>query len=281
MATEVRDIELQGVSPGDSAESGKDDSKVAEDSTQVLIRGAAGEFLATFFFLFVTITTVVYSSLDSDSLGAMTTGRHLLVAFVFGMSITTLVYQFAFVSGAHINPAVTVALMATRRISAKQGLVYVAAQVVGAILGTACVFGLDSAVFTAAGGGCNAIPSAAAISNNYGAAFGVEFMGTALLVLTVFAATDPAQGEEIIHINALAPVAIGWAVFLAHLVAIPITGTGINPARSFGPAVVHGCWDGQWLFWVAPILGGVLAGVVFDFVLNKDHAAVLKRFKGE
>jgi aquaporin PIP len=277
---EPKDIELsvvESVKSDDATDNAENNDKADGDE---LFRGFLGEFVATLLFLFVTIATVIYSSFDIDvAAGGMSTGRHLIIALVFGISIVVLVYQFASVSGAHINPAVTCALLATGKLPLVTGALYIFAQCLGAIVGTLIVYLLDPVVYAAKGGGCNSIPPVSQIANNYGAAFGVEFMGTALLLFTVFAAIDPDNGKDMMHINGLAPLAIGLAVFLAHLIAIPITGTSINPARSLGPAVVNGCWEGHWMFWVAPILGGVVAALIHEFLIAKDRGAIVRRYK--
>jgi aquaporin PIP len=256
-----------------------------EDEQWELIRSLIGEFVATWLFLFVTITTVVMTIRDSDSAdagsGKMTTGRHLMIALTFGISITVLVYQFATVSGANINPAVTFSLMVTRRMEKVKGFLYIVAQCCGAICGTLCVYGLDPATFKKQGGGCNGIPLTSSLENNVGAAFGVEFFGTLLLVLTVLAAIDPDNAKAAPHIGSLAPLTIGLAVFLAHCLAIPVTGTGINPARSFGTAVVSNNWNGHWVFWVAPMLAGGLGGLFYDLILSPDRTTAMKRLKNE
>jgi glycerol uptake facilitator-like aquaporin len=97
-----------------------------------------------------------------------------------------------------------------------------------------------------------------------GSAIGAEVLLTAILVFVVFAATDKSRGASTPHLSALAPFAIGVTVFLCHIVAVPIDGCSVNPARSFGAAVVSGVWAYQWVFWVGPLAAGVAVGLLYE-----------------
>jgi aquaporin PIP len=140
-------------------------------------------------------------------------------------------------------------------------------------LGTLAASNLSHETYKAAGGGVNG-------SSLYGSReiLTAEIMGTALLVFVVYAAIDPLRAGKVIHIGALGPVAIGGAVFAAHLALIPIDGTGINPARSLGPAVVHGQWGQHWCFWVGPFVGATIAAVFYELCLKgrPEKAAAAK-----
>lgn len=229
-------------------------------------RGVLGEFFGTLFFLWSTISTVVFFRVPffqptlevSSPVGGELvfsegdSATQLMIATSFGLSIVVLVYAFADISGGHINPAVTWALTITGQCSVLRGVLYIVAQLVGAIVGTAIVKGIDSSTFDAANGGANGV----FVPTNGGAVLG-EIMGTAGLVFTVLSACDQRTKG-----NITAYLVIGISVWIAHLSLIPVTGTSINPARSFGPAVVADVWDDQWVFWVGPIAGSTIAALI-------------------
>ncbi|CAK8575804.1 unnamed protein product [Lathyrus sativus] len=113
---------------------------------------------------------------------------------------------------------------------------------------------------------------------NKGTGLSVEIIGTFVLVYTVFSATDPKRNARDSHVLVLAPLPIGFVVFMVHLATIPITGTGINPARSFGAVVIYNnekAWDDQWIFWVGPFIGAAIAAIYHQFVLRAQAAKVL------
>lgn len=150
------------------------------------------------------------------------------VSLIFGNAITILVFIFAGISGANINPAVSWSLMLTRKITPVRCLVYSVAQVLGAIAGAGMVRIMTPTLFDAVNGGANQINRNAAAQE----ALGVEFGCTFLLVLTVMAATDSTRAEKNKHIGAIAPIVIGLAVTAAHFIAIPVDNCSINPGAS-------------------------------------------------
>ena len=222
-------------------------------------RAALAELIATFLFVFLGAGSVIVSGgLPGGDLDA---ARLLLIAMAHGFGIALLAYATANISGGHINPAVTFAAVITRKVTPTRGLMFVAAQLVGAIAGALLLLAT--------------VPDAA--DTNLGAhALGTEvsvWMGllmevaiTFALVFVIFATAVDPRG-----MGNLAPLAIGLTVLVAHLVAVPITGASMNPARSLGPALVAGEWADQWIYWVAPLLGGALAGLVYQFAfINRD-----------
>ncbi len=167
------------------------------------------------------------------------------------------------VSGGHINPAVTMAFVLLRKISPVKGAAYVFAQLSGAILGSAILRG-SSELFTLseagdkifAGGAFTIEQTVNKLAGTIGQGLLVEAMFTFLLVFVVLhTAVRKGSAAE----GGFAPIAIGFAVFLAHIVAIPLTGTGINPARSFGPAVVSGYFTDLWVYFLGPAIGSTFA----------------------
>ncbi|XP_010689549.2 aquaporin PIP2-1 [Beta vulgaris subsp. vulgaris] len=227
-------------------------------------RAIIAEFVATLLFLYVTILTVIGHSRNSDlgAGGKSCGGVGILgIAWTFGGMIFILVYCTAPISGGHINPAVTFGLFLARKVSLIRALAYMVAQCLGAICGVGFVKAFQSAYYDRYGGGANQM----AHGYNKGTGLGAEIIGTFVLVYTVFAATDPKRR------NVLAPLPIGFAVFMVHLATIPITGTGINPARSFGAAVIYNhekSWNEHWIFWVGPFVGATIAAFYHQYILR-------------
>jgi aquaporin PIP len=204
------------------------------------------EFIATFIFLFSTIGCVVFTQ---D--GGISTARQLQVSLIFGNAITILVFIFAGISGANINPAVSWALMIAGKISPVRCFAYTWAQLLGAVCGTGFVRIMTPLLFDKVDGGANNISKNATARE----ALGVEFGCTFLLVLTVMAATDNIRAEANKHIGSIAPIVVGLAVTAAHFVAIPVDNCSINPARSFGTSAISGNWNDHAVFWFGPYLG--------------------------
>eukprot|EP00253_Pinus_taeda_P013776 PITA_13776 len=227
-------------------------------------RAAIAEFVATLLFLYITLTTVVENKASKGTCG----GVGLLgEASAFGGMISVLIYCISAISGGHVNPAVTFALFLARKLSLPRALLYVVAQCLGALCGTALVRGMQGSFYASNGGGSNSVSPA----YSKGTALLAEIIGTFVVVYTVFSAADPKRKARHSHIPVLAPIPIGLAVFLVHLATIPITGTGINPARSFGPAVIYGhqkSWDDLWIFWVGSLIGAAVAAVYNQYVLR-------------
>ncbi|CAM9677662.1 unnamed protein product [Pylaiella littoralis] len=232
-----------------------------------LFRSICGEFLGMMLFLFMVISVARFSSnrSDEDNAGEQN-ATVMLIATAFGLSIFVLVYMLVDVSGAHLNPAVSIGLLVGRRISIERFLIYLVTQMAGAVAGAS----IATTFLSSTGGGFNAIADGVSA----GDAFGGEVLCTFLLVTTVFSACDGALSRRSPHTGPLLPLVIGTAVLLAHLVMIPIDGCSINPARSFATAVTNNEWDDHWVFWLGPLLGGVLATVVWEAVLRPDQAVV-------
>ena len=186
------------------------------------------------------------------------------VAFAFGLSLLAMVYTIGPISGCHVNPAVTLGVFITKKISAKDAVGYVVAQAIGGIIATAAILviakGAEGGYNTAVAGlGANGYGLHSPGHFGLGACFLAEVLLTMLLVLTVLGST---------HISApvgFAGIAIGLVLTGIHLVGIPVTNTSVNPARSLGPALFVGGWALQqlWLFIVAPLAGSLLASVVY------------------
>ncbi|WOL08087.1 hypothetical protein Cni_G16839 [Canna indica] len=233
-----------------------------------LYRTAVAEFVATMLFLYVTVATVIGYKHQSDPsvnpTDAACSGVGILgIAWAFGGMIFILVYCTAGISGGHINPAVTFGLLLARKVSLVRAVLYMVAQCLGA-----------KAYFVRYGGGANELSA----GYSTGTGLADEIIGTFVLVYTVFSATDPKRNARDSHVPVLAPLPIGFAVFMVHLATIPITGTGINPARSFGAAVIYNqdkAWDDQWIFWVGPLIGAAIAAAHHEYILRAGKALVM------
>lgn len=185
------------------------------------------------------------------------------VSLAFGLTVLTMAHALGPVSGGHFNPAVTVGLWAGGRFSAGQVLPYVVAQVVGAIIAAFALYAIAS------GKAGFELKSGALASNGYGlhspggyalgSACLIEALLTGFFLLIILGATGRRAAPG------FAPLAIGMALALIHLISIPVTNTSVNPARSTGPALVEGgiALRQLWLFWLAPIVGGVLGGLAW------------------
>lgn len=192
------------------------------------------------------------------------------VALAFGITQMTMCYMIGHISGSHINPAVTCGLAAGGRFPTREVVPYVIAQVVGAILGAAVLYAIASgkAGFDAVGSGF--------ASNGYGehspggyslqAALICEFIMTAAFVLIIMGSTDKRAPAGFFGLT------IGVALTAIHLVSIPVTNTSVNPARSTGPALFQGDWaiEQLWLFWLVPIVGGIVGGMLYRMLWAKD-----------
>lgn len=195
------------------------------------------------------------------------------VSLAFGLSVVTMAYAIGHISGCHLNPAVTVGLAAGGRFPAGQIVPYIVAQVVGAILGAALLYAIASgkAGFDLAGGfASNGYADHSPGKYSIVACFIMEVIMTAMFLFVIMGATHGKAPAG------FAPLAIGLALVMIHLVSIPVTNTSVNPARSTGPALFVGGWAIQqlWLFWVAPLIGGVIGGVVYRWLSDEPEGIV-------
>ncbi len=182
------------------------------------------------------------------------------VALAFGLTVLTMAYALGHISGGHFNPAVTIGLWAGKRFPAREILPYIAAQVIGAVVASAVLYAVASgrAEFALQPNGLAANGYGEHSPGGYSLAAGLvsEIVLTAGFLIVILGSTDARAPKG------FAPIAIGLALTLIHLVSIPVTNTSVNPARSTGPALFIGGWAlaQLWLFWLAPILGALAAG---------------------
>jgi aquaporin Z len=187
------------------------------------------------------------------------------VSLAFGLTVLTMAYAVGHISGCHLNPAVSFGLWAGGRFSSKELLPYIVAQVLGAIGAGGILYLIASGKpgFDLAGGfASNGYAAHSPGGYSLLAALVTEVVMTAMFLLVILGATDKRAPQG------LAPIAIGLCLTLIHLISIPVTNTSVNPARSTGVAVFVGGWALQqlWLFWVAPIVGGLLGAAIYRFI---------------
>ncbi|MBP4002346.1 aquaporin Z [Pseudomonas koreensis] len=228
-----------------------------------LFKRSVTELLGTFWLVLGGCGSAVIAA--SSPLGIGVLG----VALAFGLTVLTMAFAIGHISGCHLNPAVSVGLSVGGRFPAKELPAYIIAQVVGAILAAALIVyigsgkeGFDIAAGLASNGYGEHSPGKYSMASG----FVTELVMTAMFVVIILGATDKRAPAG------LAPIAIGLALTLIHLISIPVTNTSVNPARSTGPALMVGGWAiaQLWMFWVAPLLGAVIGGVIYRWLGKED-----------
>ncbi|MCM2557993.1 aquaporin Z [Alcaligenes faecalis] len=230
-----------------------------------LLKRCTAETLGTFWLVFGGCGSAIFAAAYPE-LGIGFAG----VALAFGLTLLTMCYAIGNISGCHINPAVTLGLVAGGRFPARDAIPYIIAQVLGGLLA-------GGVLYLIASGKTGFDPLAGFASNGFGehspdnysrnAALIAEIVLTAFFLFIIMGATHK-RGHA-----GLAGVAIGLSLTLIHLISIPITNTSVNPARSTGVAFFQGTWamEQLWLFWVAPLIGGVIGALVYRFLHANDE----------
>ena len=220
------------------------------------------EFFGTFWLVFGGCGSALFAASVNLGIG------YLGGALAFGLTVLTMAFAVGHISGGHFNPAVTLGLVAGGRFSAKEAIPYIISQVIGGLLAGA-------ALYLIASGKAGFDATAGFASNGYGehspegysmaAVFIAEALLTGFFLLVIHGATDKRAPAG------FAPIAIGLCLTLIHLVSIPVSNTSVNPARSTAVAFFQGSWavDQLWLFWVAPIVGGIIGGLIYRVLLEK------------
>jgi len=222
------------------------------------------EFVGTFWLVLGGCGSAVLAAAFPD------VGIGLLgVAFAFGLTVLTMAFAIGHISGCHLNPAVSIGLWAGGRFPAKELLPYIVAQVLGGVVA-------GGVLYLIASGKAGFDVSAGFAANGYGAhspggytltaALITEVVMTMMFLLIIMGATDKRAPQG------FAPIAIGLGLTLIHLISIPVTNTSVNPARSTGVALYVGGWATSqlWLFWLAPIIGGILGATVYRFIAAEN-----------
>jgi aquaporin Z len=219
------------------------------------------EFLGTFALVFIGCGGAVIAGKYIGFMG---------IAFCFGLVLLGLVYAIGGISGCHVNPAVSIAMLLSGRMKAKDMGMYILFQCLGAIAGAGVVYGVASGLpgysLAVNGLGQNGFGAYSPGGYSLAACFGAEVVLTALFVSVILASTGKNSQKG------FAGIAIGLTLAFIHLVGIPITGTSVNPARSLGPAAIAGgaALSQLWVFWLAPIIGAVIAAVIWRYGLEKE-----------
>lgn len=225
------------------------------------------EFFGTFWLVFCGCGSAVLAA----AFPALGIGFHG-VALAFGLTVLTMAFAVGHISGGHFNPAITIGLVAGGRHPAGEAVGYIIAQVLGAIAAAAVIYLIASGKADYAGG---------LASNGYGdlspgkysllSGFVIEVVMTAFFLIVIMGSTDERAPKG------FAPIAIGLCLTLIHLVTIPVTNTSVNPARSTGPALMEmltghgsGAINQLWLFWIAPIIGGVIGALIYRALGSRD-----------
>ena len=218
------------------------------------------EFIGTFWLVLGGCGSAVLAGTGIGTLG---------VSLAFGLTVLTMACAVGHISGGHFNPAVSLGMWAAGRLPAARLLPYMAAQVLGGMAAGAVLYLIASghAGFDLAGGfAANGYGEHSPAGYSLVAALVTEVVMTAVFVLVILGATSPGADKR------LAPVAIGLALTLVHLISIPVTNTSVNPARSTGVAVFVGDWalSQLWLFWLAPLVGAMFGAAVYRMLLQRE-----------
>jgi len=225
------------------------------------IKALSAELLGTFMLVFIGCGSCM-SGDDSGNISDQ--ANYVRIALCFGITVATMAQTIGHVSGCNINPAVTAGLVTGAKIGVVKGLLYIVAQCIGATLGAGILRVLvpSNVVRGSSGLGCTGVNP----QIGPGAAFGIEFLITMVLVLIVFGAAADADNAS--SVKGSAPLAIGLSITTCHLFAIPLTGSSMNPARSLGPTIINGCWSHHWVYWAGPIGGGVAAALIYQMLFK-------------
>ncbi|MBU2925716.1 aquaporin Z [Colwellia sp. 1_MG-2023] len=231
-----------------------------------LTKKLGAEFIGTFWLVLGGCGSAVLAAAFPD------VGIGLLgVSLAFGLTVLTMAFAIGHISGCHLNPAVSIGLWSGGRFSAAELGPYIVAQVAGGIAGAAVLYiiasgqaGFDVTAGFASNGYAEHSPGGYSLS----AALVIEIVMTFMFLIIILGATDKRAPQG------FAPLAIGLGLTLIHLISIPVTNTSVNPARSTGVAIFQGDWavSQLWLFWVAPIVGAILAGIVYRWFEADDKA---------
>ncbi|WP_262709459.1 aquaporin Z [Acetobacteroides hydrogenigenes] len=217
------------------------------------------EFIGTFVLVLIGCGSAVVAGSQIGFLG---------ISMAFGLAVLVMVYAIGNISGCHINPAITISMLVAGKISGKDTVGYLIAQFLGGIVGALILYLIASGKadysLAANGLGQNGYGELSPMKYGIGAAFLAEVVLTFIFLIVIFGATSPKAP------SGFAGIAIGWSLAIIHMVGIPITGTSVNPARSFGPALIVGgeALSQVWLFLLAPIIGGIVAALVWNYIIK-------------
>ncbi|MEG0683909.1 MAG: MIP family channel protein [Coprobacillus sp.] len=229
-----------------------------------LVKKMVAEFIGTaVLVIFGCGSAVAANTLLGNVVGVPLAFSTLLISIAFGLVIVAMAYSIGNISGCHINPAVSIAMLVSKKMEVQEFFGYIFAQFVGAISGAGVlcfIFGSNGSL------GTNGFGTASALSASMPVAFVVEVILTFVFVIAILGVTSKIENSSV------AGVVIGLTLVLVHILGIPFTGTSVNPARSFGPALLAGglALEQVWLFILAPLIGGVIAALVYRFLSSEE-----------
>lgn len=216
--------------------------------------GVLAEYVGTMMFLLIAMGSIILQG---------NTAEDIHIALGVGLALAASIWVTGAASGGHLNPAVSFAMLLMRKISLLKFVTYALMQCFGAITGVAILRGVTPAARFGTFG-TTVVNEMGGVTIGQG--FGTEIMITFMLVLTVFACCDGDRTD----LKGSAPLAIGLSVTIGHLFALHLTGASMNPARSLGSSAISGVWTHHWVYWVAPMIGAVVAGVLYDLLFAVD-----------
>lgn len=234
-------------------------------------REQLAEFWGTMMFVYLGTGSAI-ASIPID--GHMDASSVLAISCGFGFGLCTMVYATANISGGHLNPAVTIGIIVARKMPVLKGVMFMIWQCLGAIIGSLLIkatipeevsqkikFGSTALALNSS---YNApIGSGFSLTIDVGQGMLIELCLTFLLVFTIFSTAGISHDKR--YMGRFAPLSVGFAVLAGHLMGAPFTGPSMNPARSLGPAVVSGYWEDHWVYWVGPLVGGILAALIYKY----------------
>src|ERR1035441_4782761 len=230
----------------------------------MLSKRAAAEFIGTFWLVFGGCGSAVLAA-GFPQLGIGFLG----VALAFGLTVLTMAFAIGHISGCHLNPAVSVGLLVAKRFSVWDFPAYVAAQVLGGVAGAGVLYVIATANRASNWGDSppTVSPGTRPAATLWKPAWSPNWYSPSMFLMIILGSTDRRAPQG------FAPIAVGLGLTLIHLIGIPVTNLSVNPARSTGPAVIVGGWAIRqlWLFWLAPIAGGALAGIVYPLIAGGDE----------
>ena len=256
MSDDVKNRTLEAPRPALSTATNLQHPKASEETSKSYVKPLIAELIGTFAFVFIGAGSIITNTLTHGAIGT------LGIALAHGLALAVLITVFAATSGGHINPAVTIGFLVTRRIAPLLGILYIVAQLVGATLAGLLLQAIyPQAVWQAAQLGTPML----APGVSFGTGVLVEAVLTFFLLLAVFGtAVDPRAPK-------IGGFGIGLTVLVDILVGGALTGAAMNPARAFGPALAGGFWQNQLVYWIGPIIGAVIAALIYQYVILRTR----------
>jgi len=239
----------------------------------------AAEFLGTMLLVIIGCGSAISGDEDDGEGQLDEQAQYVRIALAFGFAVATIAQTVGHISGCHINPAITVGLVAGAKVEVIRGIAYVVVQILGGLLGGALLMALVPEE-SRGKGGLGSTQLGEGVSAAQG--FGIEFVISFVLVMVVFGAA--ADGNNAANVKGSPPLAIGLSITACHLFAIPLTGASMNPARTLGSNAIAGKWKDIWIYLLAPSLGGLVAGLLYQGVFaaissigDDSNSSVLKK----